>query len=130
MKDWMKLVLFVVVFFAAAPYVLRAIMKVLYPRTEVSAATALSAHITGSYVNRGYHLYYLDGNQQQYYDFNAFEQDLTPERRQQLHLDEWNTPVLGRYLQTGDLVVKAANSPRLTVTRGSTVTHWVLASSE
>lgn len=127
MKNWMKITLFLAAFFASAPFVLGWLLNLFYPRIDVTADTVLDAHVTGIYRSRDLRMHYLDGDTKSFYDFNGFGLALTPAEKQARHIDDWNTPSLSHYLQVGDYLTKAAHSPDLTVTRGQTVTHWVLA---
>jgi hypothetical protein len=89
----------------------------------VRYATAVQGRITGSEVSRQYHLYYLDGNTEQRYDFNAFTQPLTPAQKL---MNEGRRDMLGlgQRLEPGDIVSKAANSTVLTVQRGDSTSRW------
>jgi hypothetical protein len=117
-------------FYLVAPYPLRGTralttksrLVVLYP-------AAVQGRITGSYVNRQYHLYYLNGDTKQYYDFNAFGQPLTPAQAQ-LSQEEQHTLGLGQRLETGDIVSKAANSTTLLVQRGDSTSRWFCSTAQ
>lgn len=123
-KTGLLLLGIVIVFLLIAPYLLRFTLALTTkPRIVVEYPTALQGRITGSYVNRQYHLYYLDGNTERYYDFNGFGQPLTP-IQERLPLEEQNTLGLGQRLETGDIVSKAANSTLLTVQRGDSTSRW------
>jgi hypothetical protein len=127
-KSVLKLIGIIAVFYLAAPYLLRAIFWLFYkPQVEVVYETQVTGYITGYYVNRQYYLYYLDGNEKTYYDFNAFAPSLaSPEiHKSGLTKQEMDSPGLGAYLKKGDYVNKQAHSTDLTVKRGSEVTHWV-----
>ena len=114
----------VIAFFLIAPHISTFLGSVTNkPRIMVEYPTAVQGRITGSRVNRQYHLYYLDGNTEQDYDFNAFTQPLTP-AQQQITEDEQHTLGLGQRLETGDIVSKAANSTVLTVQRGDSTSRW------
>ena len=129
-KIGLFLVALVVVFFLLAPH-LPNIWGTTADRSQINVeyATAVQGRIGGSYVSRQYHRYYLDGNPEQYYDFNGFTQPLTPAQRQ-LTEDEQNTLGLGRRLETGDIVSKAANSTLLTVQRDDSISRWFCATPE
>jgi hypothetical protein len=117
-------------FYLVAPYLLRGTLALTSkPRIVVLYSTAVQGRITGSYVNRQYHLYYLDGDAKQYYDFNAFGQTLTP-TQEQLSQEEQNMLGLGQRLETGDIVSKAANSTTLLVQRGDSTSRWFCSTPE
>lgn len=114
----------VIAFFLIAPHIPTFLGSVTNkPRIMVEYPTAVQGRITGSRVNRQYHLHYLDGNTEQDYDFNAFTQPLTP-AQQQITEDEQHTLGLGQRLEMGDIVSKAANSTVLTVQRGDSTSRW------
>jgi hypothetical protein len=111
-------------FYLVAPHLLRGTLALTTkPRIVVLYPTAVKGRITGSYVNRQYHLYYLDGDTKQYYDFNAFGQPLTP-AQEQLSQEEQNRLGLGQSLEAGDILSKAANSTILLVQRGDSTSRW------
>lgn len=89
----------------------------------VEYPTAVQGRIRGTRVNRQYYLYYLDGNSEQDFDFNAFTQPLTP-AQQLLGEEEQHTLGLGQRLETGDIVSKAAYSTVLLVQRGDSLSRW------
>jgi hypothetical protein len=123
-KIGLLLVCIVIVFFLIAPHIPTFVGSATNkPRIMVEYPTAVHGRITGSRVNRQYHLYYLDGNTGQDYDFNAFTQPLTP-AQQQLDEEEQHTLGLGQQLEPGDIVSKAANSNVLTVQRGDSTSRW------
>ncbi len=125
-KDVLKLLALAAVFFAVAPYLLNGINRLRYPGTTyVSYATALAGHISGGRTNRQYTLNYLDDNEKQYYDFNGFVPDSVAPEMVGLSQDDKNRLMLGAHLRQGDYVSKAANSTKLTVQRGNSITHWV-----
>ena len=119
-----------IAFYLIAPYLLRGTLALTTkPRIVVVYPTAVHGRITGSYVNRQYHLYYLDGNTERYYDFNAFGQPLTP-AQERLTPEGQDRLGLGQHLETGDLVSKAANSTVLTVQRGDSTSRWFCSTPE
>lgn len=114
----------VIAFLLIAPHIPTLVGSVTNkPRIMVEYPTAVQGRITGSRVNRQYHLYYLDGNTGQDYDFNAFTQPLTS-AHQQMDEEEQHTLGLGQRLETGDIVSKVANSTVLTVQRGDSTSRW------
>ena len=134
MSDKFKLVLvllgIMMLFYLVAPYLLRGTLALTTKsRIVVSYPTAVKGRITGSYANRQYYLYYLDSDTKQYYDFNAFGQPLTPAQAQ-LSQEEQNMLGLGRRLETGDIVSKAANSTTLLVQRGDSTSRWFCSTPE
>lgn len=124
LKIGLLLCFIIIAFFLIAPYIPTFVGSTSdKPRIMVEYPTAVQGRITGSRVNRQYHLYYLDGNTEQDYDFNAFTQPLTP-AQQLMDEDQQHTLGLGQRLQTGDIVSKAANSTELTVQRGDSISRW------
>ena len=87
------------------------------------------ARVTDVSENRRQFTYRLDGNEIDDYNFNSYV-SANPALRKQvddsLGLDLQD---LGHYLHLGDRLTKAANSPLVTVHRGSIVTHWILYSA-
>ena len=120
----------VIAFFLIAPHVPN-IWGTLTDKSQINVEylTAVRGRITGSEVSRQYHRYYLDGNTERYYDFNAFTQPLTP-AQQQMDEVEQNTLGLGQRLKPGDIVSKAANSTLLTVQRDDSTSRWYCATPE
>ena len=132
-KDFLKLAAILVLFFLAAPYLLRAALGVFHkPQTEVGFTTAVAGQVTGYEMNRQYYLYYLDGNEKAQYDFNAFGPSLASAvtHRSGLTQQELASPGLGAYLKKGDYVTKLAQSTELSVRRGDTTTHWACSPPE
>ena len=119
----------VIAFFLIAPHLPHFTQLFAKPLVFVEYATAVQGRITGSEVNRQHYLYYLEGNTEQRYDFNAFTQPLTP-AQQQLSQEEQNTLGLGQRLKTGDIVSKAANAILLTVQRGDSASRWFCSTPE
>ena len=113
----------VIIFFLVAPHIPHYTQLFTKPRVLVRYETAVHGRITGSEVSRQYHLYYLDGNTEQKYDFNAFGQPLTP-AQELMNEGKRNMLGLGQRLEPGDLVSKAANSTLLTVQRGDSISRW------
>lgn len=127
-KDILKIIAILAVFYLLAPYLLAGINKLfISPRVEVSYATRVAGHITSISMNRQYYLYYLDNNNKTFYDFNAFPASSSPHTGN-LSQEEVNKLILGTQLRIGDYVSKDANSIALTVKRGSNVTHWICSS--
>jgi hypothetical protein len=127
-KSIIKIIGIIILFYFAAPYLLRAIFRFFHkPQVEVLYETPVAGYITGYYVNRQYYLYYLDGNEKTYYDFNAFAPSLSSPEAHKIGLtkQELDSPGLGAYLKKGDHVSKQAHSTDLTVKRGNEITHWV-----
>jgi hypothetical protein len=91
----------------------------------VRYADAVSGRITSCQVNRQQHLYFLNGNVAQAYNFNAFGPLRMP--AQQLSLEEQNARGLGQYLHLGDSVTKVAASTTLLLQRGACRSQWVCA---
>ncbi|WP_156176458.1 hypothetical protein [Hymenobacter terrenus] len=113
------------VFYLVAPYLLKLRFWLFSkPRIEVSYATEVSGQITGSEMNRQYYLYYLDGNTETSYDFNAFVPDSASTHTGNLTQEEVNRLILGTQLQKGDYISKAAKSVALSVRRGNNTTQW------
>ena len=128
-KDILKLVAILVVFYLLAPYLLAGINKLfINPRVEVAYATRVVGHITASSMNRQYYLYTLDNDTKTSYDFNAFVPASASPRTGNLSQEEVNKLILGTQLCIGDYVSKAANSAELTVRRGESLTHWICSS--
>ena len=123
LKIGLLLLAIVILFFIIAPHVPHYTQLFAKPRILVRYATAVQGRITGSEVSRQYHLYYLDGNTEQRYDFNAFTQPLTPAQKL---MNEGRRDMLGlgQRLEPGDIVSKAANSTVLTVQRGDSTSRW------
>lgn len=125
-KDILKLLAIAAIFFAIAPYLLNGINRLWATNTtDVSYKTPVNGHITGSYSNRQYTTNYLNGNDKQRYDFNSFVPDSVSPEIDNLSQDDKNRLMLGGQLRKGDYVVKAANSTKLMVQRGASVSHWV-----
>jgi hypothetical protein len=77
LKVSLLLLCIVIVFFLVAPHILNFTGSLTSkPRVLVEYPTAVQGRITGSEIKRQHHLYYLDGNTEQYYDFNGFAQPL------------------------------------------------------
>ncbi len=113
------------VFLAIAPFILNGINRLFYPsRILITYTTSVAGRVTGSYVNRQHHLFYLDGNTGSYYDFNAFVPATAAPQSDTLSQDQVNALVLGAYLQIGDRVTKPANSTSLSIQRGDSITQW------
>ena len=73
--------------------------------------------------------YQLDGNELEEYNFRSFVA-ANPAARTGYDEDVgWDSSDLSHYLRQGDRLSKAANSPRLTVRRGTVITHWLLDAS-
>ena len=129
LKVGLLLFALVVVFFLVARYIPHFTQAFAKPQTNVEYSTAVQGRITGSYVSRQYHRYYLDGNTERYYDFNAFTQPLTP--AQKLMAEETQHSLgLGQQLEPGDVVSKAANSTLLMVQRGDSTSRWFCSTPE
>lgn len=125
-KDWLKIGAFLLVFCAAAPYLLKLRFWLFStPQVVVDWTMPLSGYITGSYVNRQHHSFYLDGNTKTYYDFNAFVPAAAYPQPDTLSQDDVNNLVLGAYLTDGDHVSKPARSNKLLVRRGNGSTQWL-----
>lgn len=129
-KDWLKIIAFLIVFYATARYALGAIAWLFTkPEIVVSAETAFSGHITGVDENRQTFRYYIDNNQKSRYNFNHFISAQYSDTDKNLPQEDLNRLELGPYLQKGDYVSKKPHSTKLTVRRGSTETEWTCATS-
>ena len=124
-KDWLKIVAVFAAFYLVAPYLLKLRFWLFNrSRIEVSYATAVSGQITSNEMNRQYYLYYLNGNTETSYDFNAFVPDSASTRTGKLTQEEVNGLILGTQLQKGDYIDKRANETNLSVRRGDNTTQW------
>lgn len=127
-KGCLALVAFWAVFFLVMPFILGGgLQEFFFPYEEQQLKLVLAdARVTAISENRRQYTYYLDGNELQRYNFNAYV-SANPALRKQvddsLGLDLFD---LGHYLRLNDRLSKAANSPLLAVQRGSLVTHWIL----
>ena len=128
-KIGLLLLAIVIAFFFIAPHIPHFTQAFAKPQINVDYATAVKGRITGSSVSRQYYRYYLDGNTEQYYDFNAFTRPLTP-AEEQMNEDEQHMLGLGQQLKTGDIVSKAAKSTLLTVQRGDSISRWFCSTPE
>jgi hypothetical protein len=117
------------VFFTVAPYLLGAVLSVIYPTTDVDLDLTLrNAEVTDVWRNRQLHLHYLDGNSWRMHDFNAFVPADSAARTGMNDTLGYDPSSLAHYLRRGDRLTKAAGSPRLTVRRGAATTQWILYS--
>ena len=115
------LALFLLIFVAAPVY------NIFFPQSDNGLQLALTdAKVTTvSETNRRLS-YHLDGNELEEYNFRDFV-GADPAARTGYDEDVgWDSSDLSHYLRQGDRLSKAANSPNLTVRRGTTITHWVL----
>ena len=132
-KDLLKIATVIVLFYFAAPYLLRAALWLFQkPMVAVGYETAVAGHVTGYEMNRQYYLYYLNDDKKAQYDFNAFGASSASVEAHKLGLtrQELDSPGLGTYLKKGDRVNKVAQSTELTVHRGDTITHWACSPPE
>lgn len=68
-KDWLKALLFIALFYTVAPYLLDGINKIFSnSQVLINYTKSVSGRVTGSYVNRQYHFFYLDGDTKKLYD--------------------------------------------------------------
>ena len=117
-------------FYAAAPYLLNGILSVTKgPYTVVDYADAVQGRITGVETERQLHMYYLDNETERWYIFNAFMPPLTP-AQQRLSRYEKIDLHLGLQLEVGDYVSKQANSTVITVQRGDSTSRWFCSTPE
>ena len=126
------LVLFVImaVFLTVAPYLLGAVFSVVYPTTDVALDTPLAdAQVTDVWRNRQQCLYYLDGSAWWMNDFSSFVPADPAGRTGMDDAPGYDYSSLAHHLRRGDRLIKAANSPLLTVRRGAIITHWILFSA-
>lgn len=96
---------------------------------EVEVATAVNGRVMKCDVNNHNFLWYLN-DQEARYDFEAFDGGDAFTRTEQAKMPAQNGTGLQYYLEIGDAVQKAANSPTLVVKRGATVTTWTYATGE
>ena len=129
-KYFLVLASIMVVFFTVAPYLLGAVLSVVYPTSDVDLELALhDAEVTKVWRNRQLFLHYLDGAVWHMHDFNGFV-PADPAARTDMDSDlGYNPSVLARYLRPGDRLTKTAGAPQLTVRRGPVVTQWILYSA-
>ncbi|WP_457069230.1 hypothetical protein [Hymenobacter sp. UYAg731] len=87
------------------------------------------ARVTNITRSRQQYMYYLDDNELESYDFNGFVHTNPALRQDMSDTLGYDPSDLGHYLRRNDRLTKAANSPLVTVHRGSIVTHWILYSA-
>jgi hypothetical protein len=131
LKGCLNLIVFLITFFVIIPFILWGGLKeYFFPYEEEQLKMVLAdAQITAISENRQQYTYYLDDNDMEPYNFNGYVSTNPALRKQvddSLGLDLFD---LGHYLHLHDHLTKAANSPLVTVRRGSLVTHWILYSA-
>lgn len=118
-------------FFTIVPFVMSGgLTAFFFPYNERQLKMVLAdARVTDISESRRQFTYYLDGNETDSYNFNSYV-SANPALRKQVN-DSLGLDLqdLGHYLRRGDRLTKAANSPLLTVQRGSIVTRWILYSA-
>jgi hypothetical protein len=131
LKGCLALVGFFAAFFTVVPFIMGGgLGELFFPHEERQLKLVLAdARVTAISENRQQYTYYLDNNELESYNFNAYV-SANPALRKQvddsLGLDRFD---LGHYLRLQDRLTKAANSPLLMVQRGPVVTHWILYSA-
>jgi hypothetical protein len=126
-KAFLVLFAFMAVFYTVAPYLLGGVLSLVFPSDDVELDMSLAdARVTDFERNRQQYNYQLDGNVYKHYYFNAFVAADSAARSGMNDTLGYDPSDLSHYLRRGDRLTKAAGSPRLTVRRGSVVTHWIL----
>ena len=92
-----------------------------FPRAEVGYDTAVAGRVTGIFLRKDRHTFFLNGQRTPRYDFDGFRRG--PANGTQT-LPPLAGPSLGQYLHCGDFIRKSARTAELTVQRGDSLTHW------
>jgi len=129
-KNFLAIGAFLVGFYTIVPFLLGGgLSQFLPPSTEDLEMALADATVTAVSMNRQQYTYQLDDNVYKHYNFNAFEAANPSDRTGMSDELGYDPSDLGHYLRRGDRLTKAANSPHLTVRRGSITTHWILYSA-
>ncbi|MBO2009804.1 hypothetical protein [Hymenobacter negativus] len=129
-KNILAILAFLAAFYTIVPFLLGGgLAGLLPPSTEDFDMALTDAEVTDVSMNRQQYTYQLDGNDYKHYNFNAFDAANPADRTGMSDELGYDPSDLGHYLHRGDRLTKAANSPLLTVRRGTIVTHWILYSA-
>ena len=131
MKGCLAIVALYTGFFTIVPFVMSGGLKeFFFPYNEEQLKMALAdARVTEVSESRRQYTYYLDDDDTEDYSFNSYVHAEPALRKDMNDTLGYDTSDLGHYLRLGDRLTKAANSPLVTVRRGSFVTHWILYSA-
>jgi hypothetical protein len=125
-KYFLVLASIMAVFYTVAPTLLGGVLSIVYPTKDVGLEMPLTGRVTNVWMNRQYYLYYLNGDRWVMHDFNAYVAADSADRRGMNDTLGYDPSSLAHYLRKGDYLIKAANSPTITVLRGRDTTRWIL----
>ena len=131
LKGCLTIVAFFAAFFTIVPFVMDGRLKeVFFPYDEQQLKMTLAdARVTDITRSRQQYTYYLDDNELESYNFNGYVHTTPALRKDMNDTLGYDPSDLGHYLRRNDRLTKAANSPLVTVQRGSIVTHWIMYSA-
>ena len=131
LKGCLTLFTLFAVFFTVVPFIMGGgLTEFLFPFNERQLKMVLAdARVTDILESRRYYTHCLDGNEAETYNFNTYVSANPALRKKMDDSMDYDDSDLAHYLRRGDLLTKAANSPLLTVRRGTITTHWILYSA-